>query len=332
MIRYLVFVLLIYLFFVSNANAHDIGVTKADLIEKANNQYQLKIQAGPSVAHLFGSPKLPEHCSFVDNPRGAVGANNIVWEFKCEGRALTADDVLNLPWRRDGALVTAQWLDGAKVTRLFQNTAGIIPVELAVLHAGSASFLDAATRYTSLGIEHILLGIDHLLFVLGLLLIVRGPWMLVKTITAFTVAHSVTLGLATLGFVHVPPRPVEAAIALSIVFLAVEIIHGRQGREGLAFRFPWVVAFSFGLLHGFGFAGALSDVGLPPQEIPIALLFFNIGVEVGQLVFVLAVIIVIWLFKKLKIPKMSMAEPVTAYSIGTLAMYWFLQRTGQIFT
>ena len=165
---------------------------------------------------------------------------------------------------------------------------------------------------------------------LGLLLIVRGPWMLVKTITAFTVAHSITLGLATLGVVHVPPRPVEAAIALSIVFLAAEIIHGQQGREGLAFRFPWVVAFAFGLLHGFGFAGALSEVSLPPQEIPVALLFFNIGVEIGQLIFVLGVVAIMWLFNKFKTIEFRWAEAVTAYGIGTLAMFWFIERFTQM--
>lgn len=224
--------------------------------------------------------------------------------------------------------VRFDWQNGFQPHAL-KNEKGVIEVELAMLHAGSV--LDAAQRYTSLGVEHILLGVDHLLFVLGLLLIVRGPWMLVKTITAFTIAHSITLGLATLGFAHVSHRPVEAAIALSIVFLAVEIIHGRQGREGLAFRFPWVVAFTFGLLHGFGFAGALSEVGLPPQEIPIALLFFNIGVEIGQLTFVCVVIGTIWIFKKLRMNKQAIAEPITAYAIGTLAMYWFINRAGQIF-
>ena len=130
------------------------------------------------------------------------------------------------------------------------------------------------------------------MFVFGLMLIVRRGIQLVKTITAFTIAHSITLGLATLGFVNVPGGPVEACIALSIVFLGVEILHARQGRHGLAYRFPWLVAFAFGLLHGLGFAGALSEIGLPKSEIPLALLFFNVGVEVGQLLFVLACLLV----------------------------------------
>ena len=142
-----------------------------------------------------------------------------------------------------------------------------------------------------------MLGIDHLLFVLGLLLIVNGTWMLVKTITAFTIAHSITLALATLGFVNLPSTPVEAAIALSIVFLAVEIVNARRGRFSFTHAHPWVVAFGFGLLHGLGFAGALSEIGLPPDEIPIALLFFNVGVEIGQLMFVVAVLLLITIWK-----------------------------------
>ena len=143
-----------------------------------------------------------------------------------------------------------------------------------------------AWGYVSLGIGHILYGIDHLLFVLGLLLIVRGARLLLKTITAFTLAHTITLGLAVFGVAHVAPTPVEAVIALSIVFLAVELAQSHRGKEGLTFRQPWIVAFAFGLLHGFGFAGTLSRLGIPSRDIPQALLFFNLGVESGQLAFV----------------------------------------------
>jgi hydrogenase/urease accessory protein HupE len=154
--------------------------------------------------------------------------------------------------------------------------------------------------YLVLGVEHILIGVDHLLFVLALLLLVRGVWQLVATVTAFTIAHSITLGAAALGWVHVPEDPVEAVIALSILFLALELArHGvrPEASRSLAARFPWFVAFAFGLLHGFGFAGALFEVGLPEHEIPLALLFFNIGVEIGQLMFIAAVLAVIWLVR-----------------------------------
>ena len=241
--------------------AHDIGVSQAKLVEQDGGRYVLSVQSSPTVTYLFATPLLPAHCQFVGSPRGIQGSSWKKFEFTCADD-LTAADAIKLPWRRDGVMLTAQWQDGSEVKRLFRTEAGIIPVQLSELQAGSGSFMDAAKRYTGLGIEHILLGFDHLLFVLALLLIVRGPWMLVKTITAFTVAHSITLGLATLGFIHVPSRPVEAAIALSIVFLCIEIIHAKQHRIGLTYHYPWIVAFAFGLLHGLGFAGALAAISL----------------------------------------------------------------------
>ena len=152
-----------------------------------------------------------------------------------------------------------------------------------------------------LGVEHILLGIDHLLFVLALLILVQGTHKLIVTITAFTIAHSVTLAGASLGFLNVPGAPVEACIALSIVFVATEIVHGRNGQPGLTARRPWIVAFAFGLLHGFGFAGALHEIGLPQTDIPLALLFFNVGVEVGQLIFIAAVLAVIAVARRIPV-------------------------------
>ncbi len=183
-----------------------------------------------------------------------------------------------------------------------------------------------------LGVEHILLGVDHLLFVLALLLLVRGVRRLVATVTAFTVAHSITLGAATLGFVHVPPAPVEAVIALSILFLASELARRRAGGNAdLTERFPWVVAFSFGLLHGFGFAGALSEVGVPAQAVPLALLFFNVGVELGQLLFIAAVFGLGWLARASALRVPSGWQRAAAYGIGCVAAFWVVQRTVAIF-
>lgn len=185
---------------------------------------------------------------------------------------------------------------------------------------------EVAREYLLLGIEHILLGVDHLLFVLALVLIVVGWRHLLGTITAFTVAHSCTLVAATLGMLQVPGPPVEAVIALSIVFVAGEIIRSRHGRVGLTARAPWVVAFAFGLLHGFGFAGALSEVGLPQGHIPTALLFFNVGVEIGQLMFIAVVLAVIRQFRHLvfRLPYWFVLLP--PYAIGSLAMFWVIQR------
>jgi hydrogenase/urease accessory protein HupE len=183
-----------------------------------------------------------------------------------------------------------------------------------------------AGTYLTLGVEHILMGVDHLLFVLALLLLTNGTWQLVKTVTAFTVAHSITLASATLGIVHVPSSPVEAVIALSIVLVAAEIVQARRGRAGLAAQVPWIVAFIFGLLHGFGFAGALSEVGLPEGHIPVALLFFNLGVETGQLLFVAAVLTLVVGFRRTGRAWPRWAELLPPYAIGSLAMFWVIQR------
>ena len=183
-----------------------------------------------------------------------------------------------------------------------------------------------AKTYLMLGIEHILIGIDHLMFVLGVLLLARGVRRVVGAITAFTVAHSITLGASTLGFVNAPSGPVEAAIALSIVFVAVEIVHARAGREGLAARMPWLVAFGFGLLHGFGFAGALSEIGMPEGQIPLALLFFNVGVEAGQLLFIAAAMALMALVRISRIALPHWGGLVPPYLIGCLAMCWVIQR------
>jgi hypothetical protein len=191
--------------------------------------------------------------------------------------------------------------------------------------------------YFGLGVEHILLGIDHLLFVLALLFLVENWPRLIGTVTAFTLAHSLTLAAATFGWIQVPQAPVEAAIALSIVFVAAEVLHRGEGRAGLAARKPWVVAFVFGLLHGLGFAGALREVGLPEHAIPLALAFFNIGVEFGQLLFVGVVFVLFRGFKQL--PGRAAAERQSsawhvaasvstpaAYVIGPLAAFWVFER------
>jgi hypothetical protein len=186
-------------------------------------------------------------------------------------------------------------------------------------------------QYLELGFTHIWSGIDHLLYIFGLVLLVRDTRTLVKTITGFTVAHSITLAAATLGYVHVPTAPVEATIALSIVYVAAEVMHARQGHTSLARRAPWVIAFGFGLLHGLGFAGALSEVGLPAHAIPMALLLFNIGIEVGQLTFVALLLLAakaLWRITPKLVGRLSWAPP---YVIGSLASFWLIERFQVIF-
>jgi len=183
-----------------------------------------------------------------------------------------------------------------------------------------------ARSYTALGIHHILVGTDHLLYILGMLFLVAGWRRILVTMTAFTATHSLTLSAAALGWVHVPQPPVEACIALSIVFVAREVVELRRGRPGLTARYPWVVSFTFGLMHGFGFAGALAEVGLPQRAIPVALLFFNVGVEIGQLIFVAAALSAVVLVKRVRVPWPAWAEAVPAYAIGTLATFWVIER------
>jgi len=206
----------------------------------------------------------------------------------------------------------------------------LLPLAPRFLVTASPGAFEVVRTYTALGIEHILTGFDHLLFVLALVLLVRGVRRLIATITAFTLAHSLTLVAATLGWMQVAGPPVEAAIALSIVFVAAEIVRSRQGRAGLTERYPWVVAFVFGLLHGLGFASALAEVGLPQAAVATTLLFFNVGVELGQLIFIAAVLSVIaagrWLGRRSGAPKPPWLWRIPPYVIGGSASYWMLER------
>jgi len=200
--------------------------------------------------------------------------------------------------------------------------------------AASPGRLEVIRAYTLLGIEHILGGFDHLLFVLALIILVKDTRRLFSTVTAFTIAHSITLALATLDVIHVPGAPVEAAIALSIVFVAVEIVQQVRGHEGLAARKPWLVAFSFGLLHGLGFAGALAEVGLPGNAIPLALLFFNLGVEMGQLMFIATVLTLARAVHRISGGRFqaTLAPVVAASAIGGIASYWIIERVAAFWT
>ena len=185
---------------------------------------------------------------------------------------------------------------------------------------------EVARSYFWLGVEHILTGYDHLLFVVALVLLLMRPWTVVRAATAFTVAHSLTLIGTTLGVIGLAQAPVEALIALSIIFLAVEIVKQDPARPRLSERLPWLVAFGFGLIHGFGFAGALREIGLPEGDVPVALLTFNLGVEAGQLLIIAAVIAVIAVLKRIAQPALRTAVLAASYAIGITASFWFIQR------
>jgi hypothetical protein len=228
-----------------------------------------------------------------------------------DGLTATLTDVLVRLVRADGSIQSLR----------------LVPSAPSFVVAAMPSRFQAAATYLRLGIEHILLGVDHLLFVLGLLLIVPNRWMLLKTITAFTIAHSLTLAVATLGYASAPLLPLNAAIALSILFLGPEIMRAGRGDTSLTLRHPWMVAFAFGLLHGFGFASGLTSMGLPQDEIPAALLLFNLGVETGQMLFVWLMVLLARAFHTLDIRWPRWVEAVPAYTVGTLGAYWTMQRT-----
>jgi hydrogenase/urease accessory protein HupE len=239
---------------------------------------------------------------------GAKGLSGQRIEFP--GLQLTIADVL----------VRVETLDGRKWTTI------VHPSQPWVEIAASQTWLGVVGTYIVQGIRHILFGADHMLFVLGLLLIVKDRWMLLKTVTAFTVAHSVTLAIATLGYAEVPVVPLNAAIALSILFLGPEIVRSWRGQTSFTIRHPWVVAFAFGLLHGFGFASALTSAGLPHHELPLALVSFNVGVEFGQLAFIALILALERSFQILEIRWPRWVEALPGYTVGSLGAFWTVQR------
>ncbi len=311
------------------ACAHRLSPAFFGMAETEPNVFQVqwKVSISGGLAAAL-EPQVPEGCSI----RGAVRTYSVEdvrfqhAEMTCpEGLAGRVFEVEGLPLTQTDVLLRVDYLDGTSSNhRLTPDAPSVVIPE-------RPSSMEVVRTYTVLGVEHILLGIDHLLFVLALLLLVRGVGKLVATVTAFTVAHSVTLGAATLGFVRVPSAPVEAVIALSILFLATELARrgsstGASRATGLTERLPWIVAFSFGLLHGFGFAGALSEIGVPAHAVPLALLFFNVGVELGQLMFITAVLAVGWLLGRAAARAPSWWPRAVAYGIGSVAAFWFYER------
>ena len=310
-----------------------------ELRQTAPDTYNLlfKIPARGDDLRLAVYLKLPEGTQDVGMPRASFGdgayveRRTIRRDGGLAGRAVTID---GLSATSTDVLVRVESLAGALQTERLSPTRTAFIVQTA---PGAG---EVAATYLSLGVEHILFGFDHLLFVLALVILVRDWRRVAVTVTAFTIAHSITLAVATLDLVNVPGPPVEATIALSIVLVAVEILNARHGKPSFTERLPWLVAFSFGLLHGFGFAGALAEVGLPQHAIPVALLFFNIGVEVGQLIFVAVVLSLIWLSRYAALLLLNVAlvnrafgrlDGAIAYGIGGIAAYWLIERTAAFF-
>jgi len=306
------------------AHAHEVRPGYLELRETSPGVFEVLFKTPTLGGMRFNlRPVLPGGCrsqgpvSTYETPGAILERWTVACDTALTGHRIAVDGLSGTLLE---VLVRIETLDGRTIVLRLKPTAPSVAVPT------EPSAWQVAQTYLVLGVEHILGGVDHLLFVLALMLIVPGRLQLLKTITAFTVAHSISLALATLGAVHVPGRPVEATIALSVVFLAAELAHLQQGRPGLTSRAPWLVAFTFGLLHGLGFAGALAEIGLPQRQIPLALFQFNVGVELGQLLFVGMVLLVLALVRRLPVPKPAWAWRVPAYGIGVTAAFWTVQR------
>jgi hydrogenase/urease accessory protein HupE len=269
-------------------------------------------------------PVIPKDCRLATSDRQQLspGAYVVRGTLTCPGGlAGRTIEIAGLEATITDVLVRLHHADGRLESHLLR------PTTPSVTLGGVTTAGERALGYVQLGVQHILLGVDHLLFVLGLMLIVSDRWTLVKTITSFTLAHSITLAIATLGYASAPLPPLNAAIALSILFLGPEVVRTWRGESSFTIRHPWVVAFAFGLLHGFGFASGLTSMGLPKAEIPLALLLFNVGVELGQVAFVLLVILLDRSLRTLEVRWPRWVEHLPGYAVGTLGACWTIQRT-----
>jgi hypothetical protein len=330
--KHSLFALVLFFSFSQNLFAHEIRPAYLELHQTGPDTYDIlwKVPGLGDDRHLALYVELPARCVNLTTPRGTMTNSSFTErrEVKCAG-GLSGDTIRisGLSGTSTDVLVRLERLDGTmQIARVTSSCPSFVVTD-------SVNTMDVVRSYTYLGVEHILTGIDHLLFVLALIIITQGGWKLVKTVTAFTLSHTISLTLATLGYVHIPQKPVEAVIALSIVFVASEIIHQRQGKPGITSRAPWIVALTFGLIHGLGFAGGLSEAGLPAGHIPTALLFFSIGVEAGHFLFIGFVILIIAIMNRAiskptfiyqqRILTMQLIPP---YIIGSVAMFWVIQR------
>lgn len=269
-------------------------------------------------------PVLPAGCAFVGEPVRAMAALAVVTTFDVRCAYDVAGKSIGLS--SFSASQTDVLVRVAPLGRPVQAMRLTADTPMVMIEA-KPDRLQVAKTYFITGIDHIMFGYDHLLFVVALVLLLSGLWTVAKAVTAFTVAHSLTLIGTTLGFLGLPQRPVESVIALSILFLAVEIVKKNPDQPRLAERIPWVVAFGFGLLHGFGFAGALNEIGLPESDVPTALLTFNLGVEAGQLAIVLATAGALALLRRFAAAAAPVAIRAATYGIGIISAYWFIERT-----
>ena len=310
---------------ISTSQAHESRPAYLEIEETAPNQYDLRWRT-PALGTLPLPVvlRLPEGVRTVKEPLVQHLSDSVLerrW-IDASPDGLTGERIgfPGLELTITDVVVRANLLDGRSWMGIARPSQPWVEID------ASRGLAAVAVDFAKEGVWHILSGWDHLLFIFGLLLLVRSPWMLVKTITAFTIAHSITLAAATLGYVNPPSGAIQAGIALSIVFLGAEVVRRQRGGTSFTIRQPWIVAFVFGLLHGFGFASAISAAGLPPADVPLALVSFNIGVEIGQLVFVALVLLAVGAVRWLGVVWSRRLELVPAYLVGSLGAFWLLQR------
>lgn len=301
------------------ASAHELSMAVMDLQQGGDGKYTIRWPGSKPEEIEDLNPVFPEHCE-IEAPVVDCGVEGLVGAISFDG----------LGARTSAAMFRIKFQNGQTQVHTVTVASPIAQVKPTFSGSGWSLFRGVFTTYLGIGVEHILLGVDHLLFVLGLIWIVRSRWMLLKTITSFTLAHSITLAAVTFGVIGVPERLVNALIALSIVFIGVEIVKQHRGETSLTIERPWFVAFGFGLLHGFGFANALMNLGLPENSIIPALLAFNVGVEIGQVAFVFLVLAMGWALRALAIHLPRKGALVPAYVIGTCAAFWTLERVSMI--
>ncbi len=303
------------------AHADDMRPGYLEIRETAPLNYAINWKAPIKVGKVV--PSFPADCRSIGQPQRSLETAALLarWNVAC-ARGLAGREVrlAGLESTPVDALLRYQSLSGEV------QAARLTPSQPATTIASKPARIQVARTYSITGVEHIVMGYDHLLFVVCLVLLLNGAWRVVATVTAFTVAHSLTLIATTLGLISVPRAPVEAVIALSIVFLAVEIVKRDPDRPRLSERIPWMIAFLFGLLHGFGFAGALAEIGLPQGEVPIALLAFNLGVEAGQLAIVAIAMTALAMLRRINVAWLRPAQTVMSYAIGSIAAMWLIER------
>ncbi len=322
--RWLALMIIFSVVFVPSGMAHETRPAYLEIKETSPNHYEvmwrIPVNAGMRLPILL---QLPADAKNVTAPTTQELTDSLVERRSIDipaGLAGKRIDFVGLQGTITDVLVRVELLDGRKWTTIVHPSQSWFEV------TPSMGGLATVGSFIVQGTRHILFGPDHLLFVVGLLLIVKDRWMLLKTITAFTVAHSITLAIATLGYANAPTVPLNAAIALSILFLGPEIVKSWRGETSFTIRHPWVVAFAFGLLHGFGFASALTSAGLPSSELPWALLSFNVGVEIGQVGFVILILLLERAFRVLEIRWPRAVEALPGYTVGSLGAFWTIQR------